>query len=904
MWYELTDTVDKLRLLDSVLMTEDKPNFPIIAYDTEANGVKLYKASLIGFSISPTREKGYYVPFLRWVPNLESLKVRTVDKEKIESYMTGHLECVWTGQAFPEFVTPEAYDIRRQFPLLAELMERWLSPVDLLMWNAPYDVNMTKICTGVDLAKALWLDGSLLVHALDENDYVGLKDNQQKYATRLGYDHFAQATSEKKELYGSILKNGGNKAGEVWRGDLEYQAKYAVADTRNTFGICEIAVSDFADTFEERGMRWFFETEVMPLCKEVVFDMKAKGVQIDVRYFAKLAEENEIKLNLLEDEVQATLNEQNLLTNFNVGGSIEDEISERALVKEIMRLEGVPMPTKTDKKTGEVKDSIAKAEVKKAYQANPHWILGYLLGEDEIKYSKEQLDDIRLRLFREKTGKRHRFNIGSSLHLRWLFCDVLGQNKAKLPQTDSATKENPIPQMTAEVLEEFFLVKHPFVQKLLSWKKLSKLQSTYVLPALQHQIDGFLNMEMKQNGTTSGRFSCSGGYNLQTLPRVDDEMELLSSCEKCHSENVVIEQDLICMANLKCSDCGHHKTDIARPSAIKRGFIAPEGMKIINADFESLEPKIFSFMSGEEALKDVYRKGLDLYSQVYCEIFDTNKEFSADPKQPNFLKKVAKAKRTWVKPIVLAIPYGAKCGQVASMVGAVVESVDSDGEKVKKPDFKRGQEIIDAYLDGFPSLKQYMEDQELKAVTQCYVETLVGRRRHFPKTKVIIEVFDRYSIDFRDFLELGRQTLTRPTVSAVVRKNGHQIHLPYDALIEVMAGLKIKKSEIPERGWWSFIKSVLKNDLDVAKNAPIQGLAAHITNLSMLKFNRLAAEQGLEAWVCLQVHDEITAYARTEHAEQAALLLKEAMEDNEYTALIDIPMVADPIICDNLMESK
>lgn len=904
MRHNLIDTPDALRDLDRHLMTDDKPRFEYLAYDTEANGLRLHLSTIVGFSISTSPTEGFYIPLLRWVPDLSSLKTRTKDGVKIESYMRGNLRCIWTGEDFPEFVTPQEYDIKNRVPFIPAFLERWLTPAKLHMWNAPYDVCMTDICTGVNLGDALWLDGSLLVHVLDENHPVGLKPNQDKYREALGINPFAMAAIEKHELLGSILRNGGDKAGQVWRADLQPQAKYACADTNYTFGICNAALNEFARDFGASGLEWFFNKEVMPLCKEVVCDMKQRGIKIDPDYFQKLYDENQIKLNAMEDEIVSRLNAEKYLDTFNIGNSIDEEVSQKSVVLAILKKEGIPVPTKTEK-DGTVKESLAKGVIKKLYATNPHWIYGYLMGEDEIKYSPEVLAQIKADLYFEKMGRRHRFNIGSNQHLAWLFCEKLGIHKAKLPQTDSATKENPIPQMGAEVLEEFMLPKYPWVASLLSWKKLSKLQSTYIRPALDLHIDGYLYMDMKQNGTTSGRFSCSGGYNLQTLPRVDDELDSLQACEECHSEDVEVVAEIACMADLTCKACGHVKRDIPRPSTIKAGFVAPPGYKIINADFAALEPRCFAVVSGEQFIKDVYLKELDFYSQFYCQFFDPEKKYSADPKAPNFLKKVAKSKREMIKRVVLAVPYGAKAGQVASLTDQFKEVREKDGSLKKVPDFKAGQDIIDTYLRGAPNLAVYMQDQEEKAAKFGYVENMIGRRRHLKNAKVIADVLQAHSVPFRDFLEATNGQVDKgPEVAFVAKESGVAHYLEADALEEIRTHLGLSKETIHEKGCWKLIKYLLKSDLDNAKNFPIQSLAAHITNMGMLMTHRAFKAAGLDAWVALQVHDEITVYAATDIAEQVAALQKQNMEKNEFTALIDLPMVADPVICDNMKDSK
>lgn len=76
----------------------------------------------------------------------------------------------------------------------------------------------------------------------------------------------------------------------------------------------------------------------------------------------------------------------------------------------------------------------------------------------------------------------------------------------------------------------------------------------------------------------------------------------------------------------------------------------------------------------------------------------------------------------------------------------------------------------------------------------------------------------------------------------------------------------------------------------VAKNTPIQGTAADIIKIAMIKvYNRLK-ESGLDARLILQVHDELIVEAKEDCAEKVALLLKEEMEN---AVKLTVPMTVD-----------
>lgn len=949
--YNLIDTPEKIKQVDDYLMDENgNPKFPLIAYDTETNGLYLYKTVIVGFSFSVDARSGFYVPILVWEPDTTSLYTRTKDKVKYEVYEHGRFRCFWTGAYYPEDVTPAEYKMPDFIPAL---VKRWFGKAQLTMWNAPFDVNHSYINFGVDLKDNLVVDGGLIAHAANENESVGLKESSILYRVELGINPFATKAEEKEELKGSVIRNGGNGV-EVWRADLQPQAKYAIADTFLTYGLTPVILEKLA---KEHGPnysnidKWIFDYEIMPVCKEVVIDMKRRGVYIDVPHFSKLSEQNAIKLVELESSWMNEITP--FLDGFDKGKSIDEAVSHQRLVKEIIAMEGLKIPQVQDKKTLQWKDSIAKGIVKKEYDKNPHWIWAYILGEDEIKYSADKLAQVKQKLYEEVTGRRYRFNIGSNDHLIWLFFTKLGENPRKFPKTEKSTEEDWTPSLDADTIREHLLEKFPWVNLLLKYKKIQKIQSTYVLPALEFNISGWLYMDMKQNGTTSGRFSCSGGYNLQTLPRVDDEKEALEKCSKCDSKNIEIDAYIEVMANRHCKDCGHVEYDIVRPSAIKKGFIAPPGYKIINADYSSLEPRCFAYVSEEDNIKQVYRDNLDLYSKVYCDIFDKENQYSADPKAPNFLKKKNGKARTFIKPLVLGIPYGAGEAQVANLAGYFVTYIDEHHIKRQRPDMTKGKELRSLYLRTYPKLQYYMLEREIDAVVYGFVDAKYGRRRHLEYAPTIarllhskfnaVDTFytshdftyvnklvEKYEEEGRlteerlqacrileacyTFMYIPRRNMTKPHFAETNKDSGLRMTLTSEDLRYLCKSFNMRlfndepgfSDPVSEKGFWAYFRNLLKADLNNAKNHPIQGLAGHITNIGMLSTTRLFKQNNIDGWVCLQVHDEIMAYARTDQAELAKTLLQQGMENNMFTDPLkqEVVMIAEPVICDSLKEAK
>ena len=82
----------------------------------------------------------------------------------------------------------------------------------------------------------------------------------------------------------------------------------------------------------------------------------------------------------------------------------------------------------------------------------------------------------------------------------------------------------------------------------------------------------------------------------------------------------------------------------------------------------------------------------------------------------------------------------------------------------------------------------------------------------------------------------------------------------------------------------------------VAMNSPIQGTAADIMKIAMIRVHRRLAQAGLDAKLILQVHDELIIDAHRNCADEALAILKEEME-NAYKA--DVPLTVDLLIADN-----
>jgi DNA polymerase I-like protein with 3'-5' exonuclease and polymerase domains len=758
-----------------------------VAFDIETSGREEHKCEVIGVAVTGHFDEGYYATFRSWNPVTKKLDRLVTEEEELA------------------FIEQLCDSLKRK---------------KLILHNAVFDITVFRHRYNINLTDSVYCDTMMLKHTLDEEQPFGLKDIATIYKEEIGIPTGDIANQEQLTLAASVKKNGGKWTEvekEIWKGDVDEIGFYACADVDLTLKIFDY----FEDRlYKEKLDEFFYEQEVMPLLREATCQMKYNGVFIDVEYFKKLEKDLENDILRLESEIFSEI--ENDVQPF-VRKIVDKEIDTTKTGKfAVGLLQHYSILPPVSSRTG--RTTLAKNALKALSDEYPgHPAIQWLTYEpimcclleldkdgkylqtkpervyagdpDEPELDEDVVFEVKLKLYREANpDNRFIFNLNSNAHLAWLLFEKYGCEPGELSRTSGK------PKVDADSLEKYTHIK--FIPKLLEKKKLEKLLSTYVKPILEMHDDGWLYPSMLQFGTTSGRYSCGGGLNLQTLPRDDKR--------------------------------------------IKKGFVAPPGYKIVNADFAALEPRIFSWVSRDPGLKLVWQKGLDLYSQIAIDVFNLE-GVSADPKAKNFLKDVNPEYRQKTKVFTLAVPYGANAWRVAQLMG-----VDPD----------EAQEIVDSYLDSYPELKNYMADQERAAMRYGMVRTKFGRVRHLPGAK---ELYKKYGTRILD---------KRYMVSKYNQEYGSEMYYKF------------------------------RNYLNNSKNFPIQATAAHVCNAALIKLSKLFKKNNIDGWIALQVHDEITCIVREDQAEFAAQLLQESMEKNVITEQIDVPILAEPQIADNLAEAK
>ena len=192
----------------------------------------------------------------------------------------------------------------------------------------------------------------------------------------------------------------------------------------------------------------------------------------------------------------------------------------------------------------------------------------------------------------------HDFNLNSTQQLAKVLFQEKGLETGKKTQrgysTDSATLESLKKNGGGEIVE-----------KILDYRMLSKLKSTYidVLPTLKGK-DGRIHTSFLQTGTATGRLS-SRNPNLQNIPVRTDEGRLIRSA-----------------------------------------FVPMEGNIFVSADYSQIELVVLAHMAGDEELRKAFIEGLDVHRYTASLIFNKS------------VDDVSHSERQIAKTINFGIMYG------------------------------------------------------------------------------------------------------------------------------------------------------------------------------------------------------------------------------------------------------
>jgi DNA polymerase-1 len=221
---------------------------------------------------------------------------------------------------------------------------------------------------------------------------------------------------------------------------------------------------------------------------------------------------------------------------------------------------------------------------------------------------------------------------------------------------------------SAQVLDELAEQGHEFPKKILEWRQVSKLKSTYTdaLPEYVHPQTHRVHTTYALAATTTGRLS-SNEPNLQNIPvRTEDGRK------------------------------------------IRRAFIATPGHKLVSADYSQIELRLLAEIADIPVLKQAFRDGLDIHAMTASEMFGVP------------IKDMPSEVRRRAKAINFGIIYGISAFGLANQLGIAREEASA---------------YIKKYFERFPGIRAYMDQTRDFCRANGYVETLFGRKCHYPDIK-------------------------------------------------------------------------------------------------------------------------------------------------------------------------
>ena len=672
----------------------------------------------------------------------------------------------------------------------------------LVMHNASFDIRYTKNFYGINLLPSLYADTGLLVHTVREEgafgfgNPFGLKPIAKMVQEHIGLDVEAEANEEQLALKESIKLNGGSTSKdnyEIFKADLEILSKYAAADTDLTLRI----YGHFLGLLKEEGLEnFFFNEEVMPVYREVTVPMEDYGIRLDVKLMEETRER--ITKDLAE---QADLVVQELLKEPAIRQWIMDKAVEAyppknkgTFAQRLLEQAGIDLPKSPT--TG--KFTINKSAV----AGLPDSPIKDFLLTGEIEYlTAGKIVRASMSLWKEDNDGNF-FNIQSKDQLGKIAFDVLGIKPLSSTTKGKAQFDEDLIQAISD--------KHGWAKHLRIYNKLTKIKTSYIDRFLDAAENERFYPYFKQNGTVSGRY----GSDMQQLPK---------PLEPGQDEEIIMDYT----------------------NVVRAFFICDKGYKLLDTDYASLEPRVFSTVAGDQGLKDIFNNDLDFYSHIAIKT-EKLEGVSAHTKAPNFLKKVDPVKRQTAKSYSLGVPYGMSGYALAMSLGV---------------DKKEGERLVQGYLEGFPDLRKWREESRAFVKRHGYITNKVGRIRHLPRAKELYALHgDQLIEDFR------------------YRK-----------------ALENRNKEQTEKDYRDY-----KNALNNCLNYQIQSYSASIVNRAALQINRKFKQENIEGQVIAQIHDQLICQVKEEYVKRACEIVQDCMENT--TKLDGVELIAIPEVANNFKD--
>ncbi len=345
---------------------------------------------------------------------------------------------------------------------------------------------------------------------------------------------------------------------------------------------------------------------------------------------------------------------------------------------------------------------------------------GIVCDTEELEKQSDVID----RLVDEREKEIHQimgysFNIGSPTQLADILFDEIGFKPVR--RTKSGKRSTDVNVLeTLALQEDVNDPKTTLPRLIVEYRQYRNLQSTY-LGQLRHSVHEETNRihtHLYQLTTATGRLK-SDGPNLQNIPV---------------------------------------RSEIGRQ--LRRAFIAPEGYKLICADYSQIELRVLAHFSEDSKLVEIFTNNLDIHTSVAAEVFKVPPE------------EVSRELRDKAKIVNFGIIYGVSPSGLARRIQGMSVS--------------EARNLISDYKERFPGINTFFQGCIQQALDQGYVSTLTGRRRAIP------EIFEpsqsRQSLGERLAINTVIQGTAADLIKAAMVKVQHRIdrdQLPLNLLLQI-----------------------------------------------------------------------------------------------------------------------
>ncbi len=347
-----------------------------------------------------------------------------------------------------------------------------------------------------------------------------------------------------------------------------------------------------------------------------------------------------------------------------------------------------------------------------------------------------QLSSLEAEIY-ELAGER--FLVNSPKQLQRILFEKLKLSVVKKTKTGYSTDESVLEKLAAQ---------HELPARILAWRRLAKLKSTYIdaLPPLVSERSGRIHPVFHQTGAATGRLSASNP-NVQNIP--------------IRSEEGV---------------------------RIREAFIPAEGCRLVSADYSQIELRILAHYSADENLLDAFHKGEDIHRRTAAEVAGIDSE------------AVTSEQRSRAKAVNFGIIYGSSAFGLANQLGIATaeaqETIDAYFERYRGVRRFLDETLAGAVERGYVTTllgrRRYLPDlasrnrvlrqaaermavntviqgSEADLIKRAMVELDAALEDHFPSARMILQVHDELVFEVPTSEVEGVSALARARMEGVYK---------------------------------------------------------------------------------------------------------------------------------------